>query len=365
MIRLALAACLPLLAGAQPAPSPRDFATLAGQAHAAREGGRLAEAQQLYQQALRLRADWKEGLWYLGTVLYEQDKYSEAQPVFKSLLKLDPNLASAWALLGLSEFQTAEFDEALDHLRRAERIGLPNNAGLRHSVRYHLVLLLNRSGQHEVALNILHLLARDAPAAAQLIEAAGLTGLRLTILPHDIPAARRPLIMAAGEALWYAAARQPSETAAAFDRLLLDHSNEANVHFLYASYLIVNDPERAIQHLRRELEISPTHVPAMVSLAFEYLKIKDAASAIPFAARAAQTAPSDFAARTAYGQALLENGQFERAATELEAAVKLSPDSPQVRFALAAAYRKLNRKEDAQREHAEFLRLQKLAGERR
>jgi tetratricopeptide (TPR) repeat protein len=365
MIRIALAACLPFLVcaqGAQPAP---DFATLAGQAHAAREANRLAEAQQLYQQALRLRGDWKEGLWYLGTILYEQDQYAEAQPVLARLVKLDPDLSAAWALLGLSEFQTTAFEQSLDHLRRAERLGLPNNAGLRHSVRYHLVLLLNRSGQHDLALTTLRLLARDAPAAAQLVEAAGLTGLRIATLPHVIPKARRPLVMAAGQALWHAAARQPNEAAGAFNRLLRDYPNEPNVHFLYASFLTANDPERAIQHMRRELEISPSHVPAMVSLAFEYLKNKDAASAIPFAARAAQIAPNDFAARTAHGQALLEAGQFHHAAAELEAAAKLGPDSPQVRFALAAAYRKLNRKEDAQREQAEFLRLQKLAGERR
>jgi len=42
---------------------------------------------------------------------------------------------------------------------------------------------------------------------------------------------------------------------------------------------------------------------------------------------------------------------------ELEEARKLAPNSPQVRIALATAYGKVGRKEDAARERQEFLKL--------
>ncbi len=46
-----------------------------------------------------------------------------------------------------------------------------------------------------------------------------------------------------------------------------------------------------------------------------------------------------------------------RGIQELEEARKLAPGSPQVRIALATAYAKAGRKEDAARERREFLRL--------
>jgi predicted Zn-dependent protease len=99
-----------------------------------------------------------------------------------------------------------------------------------------------------------------------------------------------------------------------------------------------------------------------VSLAFEYLKRKDSAAALPCARRAVAAAPDNFDARSALGRVLIDAGQHAAGATELEAAVRLAPDSPQVRFALAGAYRRLGRTQDAEREQHEFLRLKKLAG---
>jgi protein O-GlcNAc transferase len=71
-------------------------------------------------------------------------------------------------------------------------------------------------------------------------------------------------------------------------------------------------------------------------------------------------APGDFAARTAYGRALLEQGRVADAIRELETAVKLAPDSPQARFALANAYTQAGRSNDADHARKEFNRLRKL-----
>ena len=68
-------------------------------------------------------------------------------------------------------------------------------------------------------------------------------------------------------------------------------------------------------------------------------------------------APNLFAAHNALGRALLETGQTDRAVQELEAGVKLAPDSPELRFSLARAYQRAGRGEDAARERAEFRKL--------
>ncbi|MEO5820724.1 MAG: hypothetical protein ABIT71_09480, partial [Vicinamibacteraceae bacterium] len=85
-LALALAA---LLAQAPAAPKPattkppaaatpsRSFADLSAAAAAARDAGRMDDAIGLYRQAIALRADWNEGRWYLGSALYERERYAE------------------------------------------------------------------------------------------------------------------------------------------------------------------------------------------------------------------------------------------------------------------------------------------------
>ena len=53
-------------------------------------------------------------------------------------------------------------------------------------------------------------------------------------------------------------------------------------------------------------------------------------------------------------------GETRRAVQELEAGLKLAPDSPEMHFALASAYARVGRKADAARARAEFQRLDKI-----
>ena len=61
------------------------------------------------------------------------------------------------------------------------------------------------------------------------------------------------------------------------------------------------------------------------------------------------------------GRVLTEGDiDLPRGLKELEYARQLAPASPQVRIALATAYTKAGRKDDAARERQEFLRLRKI-----
>src|SRR5205085_2308585 len=104
--------------------------------------------------------------------------------------------------------------------------------------------------------------------------------------------------------------------------------------------------------------VSPTHMLALVNIAKEYLKRGDYRNALPYAEKAATTTPNFFVSHTVLGQVLTEsNLDVPRGIRELETAVRLAPKQPQVHFALGTAYVKAGRKQDAERERAEFLRL--------
>src|SRR5882672_12711615 len=88
---------------ARPASGP-SFETLSRQAAAARDANRLDDAVSLYKRALRIRPAWDEGWWNLGSITYDQDKFTECAPAFKRLTALKPDLAAAWIMSGLCEY---------------------------------------------------------------------------------------------------------------------------------------------------------------------------------------------------------------------------------------------------------------------
>src|ERR1041384_2607678 len=93
-------------------------------------------------------------------------------------------------------------------------------------------------------------------------------------------------------------------------------------------------------------------------MAFEYLKRDQYNDALPLAEKAVQLAPKLYAARNVLGRVLLELGQVDRAIKELEEGARLAPMSPEMHFALARAYTRAGRKEEAARARENFKKLQ-------
>ena len=70
---------------ATPAPAAPRGERLETRAEAARAAGRLDEAVALYREALAASPRWAEGLWALGTIVYDQDRFAECRDVFARL----------------------------------------------------------------------------------------------------------------------------------------------------------------------------------------------------------------------------------------------------------------------------------------
>jgi tetratricopeptide (TPR) repeat protein len=93
--------------------APPSFQTLSRQAEAARDAKQLDKALVLYQRALKLKPDWDEGLWSLGNIAYDLDRYGECAPAFRRLAGLKPDSAPAWTMSGLCEYKLRRYDAAL------------------------------------------------------------------------------------------------------------------------------------------------------------------------------------------------------------------------------------------------------------
>ncbi len=347
------------------APANAQFDRTVREAAAARDAGRIDESIALYQKAVRLRPSWSEGYWSLGTAFYELDRYAEARDAFARVVRLRPKHAAALGFKGLCEFQLKNYETALDDLVRAADLGVTGPEDLVAAITYHTAITLTRLERYEFALVTLQNFARDGNDSPRIIEAFGMALLRIPMIPAELPADRREIVMLAGRGAYYRAARKPTAAKAAFEMLVQRYPDTPNVHYAYGVYLLDENPDGAIREFQQELKISADHVSSMLQIAFEYLRRSDWEAARPWAQQVIDLDPRDFAARRALGQVLLETGDTAGAVRQLETGVRLAPDSPSMRFMLARAYQKAGRQADAQRERAEFLRLDRLVRSRK
>ena len=336
----------------------KDFEQYVKRGDEARLAQRLDEAVSLYGQALKIKPTWPDGWWYIGAILYEKDLYAQGRDAFQNLVALDPTRGQGWAMLGLCQFQTGEYERAVVSLQKGRAQGINDDSELAAVVRYHAAILYIRFEQYEISFDILREFMRVGHYSPKVVEAFGLTMLRLPYLPKEVPPDKRDQILIAGQAGYNMAARQLDQARTAFDMLLSQYPKEPNVHYGFGVFMLTQDADAAIKEFMRELEISPNHVPARLQIAFEYLKRDQYNDALPLAEKAVQLAPKLYAARNVLGRVLLELGQVDRSIKELEEGVRLAPSSPEMHFALSRAYAKAGRKEDATRERDTFKKLQ-------
>jgi tetratricopeptide (TPR) repeat protein len=342
-----------------------DFDKLIAEATAARQAERWQDAIDLYKQAIKIRPKYVEGYWYQGTAYYSLQDYAAAKTAFESVLRLAPENGAAYAFVGLCEFALEDYVHSVSHLLRSRTLGVGDAPELAGMARYHLAVLLTRAEQFEQALETLGEFALQGDDTPRVIEAMGIATLRMPLLPGELPPDRREMVLMAGRGSYMMATRNTAAAEKAFDALAVRYPETANVHYARAVFLLQEQPDKAIEEFKRELQLQPAHPASLMQLAFEYLNRGDAQTALEWAKQAVAAAPGEFPAHKALGQALLETGDVDGAIAELKKGVELAPESPSLHFQLARAYQRAGRPDDATREREEFTRLDRLARARR
>jgi tetratricopeptide (TPR) repeat protein len=338
-----------------------EFNRLLAAATEARQAQRWEEAVELYGKIVKLRPTYVEGHWYQGTAYYTLDNFPQCRETFRKVVRLAPRNGAAYAFLGLCEFGVKDYDRSLQHLLQSRILGVGDTKELGSVARYHAAVLMTRMEQYEQALETLGEFAMEGDDNPRVIEAMGLATLRMPLLPIEAPPDRREMVLMAGRASYLMATRNTAASGKAFEALAARYPETHNVHYAYAVFLAQEQPDKAIEEFKRELELQPGHSWSLMQIAYEYLKRGEAQSALPWAQQAVAAAPNAFPAHKALGQALLETGDVDGAIKELLIGIKLAPDSPGLHFTLAKAYQRAGRAEDAAREREEFMRLDRLA----
>jgi tetratricopeptide (TPR) repeat protein len=345
-------------------PPQKSFDEIAKQADSARIADRMTEAIELYREGVRLRPSWNEGWLWLGNLLYDEDRFSEAQASFTRFLALVPKPGPALALKGLCEYEMRDFNRASQDLQTWAHGDFHGSSNLTEVAAFHWALLLTRQHRFDEALYVLADRAQRGGESPVLVEAMGLASLRMPNLPEDYSPELREPVWLAGKAAIYVSLHDFARGQEYSHRLLAGYGQQPNMHFFQGTLLKFQlEPAEAAQEFRKEMDVSPQHVPAMLELAQFDIDSSNLSEAVSLARHAVEIEPANPDTHHILGRALLAAGQAKESAQELESAERLAPQSSAIHSHLAAAYRKLGRKEDAQREMAVFVSIKKREGD--
>ena len=341
--------------------NPSEFDNVVQKAITARNRDDLPQAVTLYSQAVRLHPEWPEGWWFLGSLQYESEAYAQARDALTHYIELAPDAGPAWALRGLSEFETGEYRESLADLRRGLSLGAGKQPRDEKILRYHVALLLTRNGNFEGALQEYASLARSKVPNPELLVAIGLAGLRIPLLPGQLEADKHELLATAGNAAFLYMSGDEKAAQQEFQKLFQRFPAAANAHYLYGYLLLSTDPDQATNEFSRELEISPSNAPAQLMVAWDSLMRNDFGTALTYAEKAVAEEPKLPVAQLVLGRALLETGDVKAGTEVLEKELQVEPENLEIHFGLAKAYSKSGRKEDARRERLLCLQMERSA----
>ena len=340
----------------------QSFDELSRQATAAMGAGNTDQAIHIYQDALQLHPEWDEGRWNLAMLAYSAKRYPEAIEALKACLARRPDYGTAWAVLGLSEFEIKDYGNALIHLQQGQDLGMGGSKESVQLARYRLGVLLNRDAKFDLAAELLAPEAGPGPLAEKIQFALGMALLRMPVLPDEVEASKSSLVLAAGEIAALLQDSKYDEVFPKFQALLRQHPSVPFLHYAYGTALeALSQYDEAESQLRQEILISPKSELPYARMASIALKMHRPADALPSAQRAVDLGSDSAEAHYLLGRSCLEVGQRDKALQELQTASTMAPGSPEVHFNLAKAYAKANLPGKAEQERATFARLNALA----
>jgi tetratricopeptide (TPR) repeat protein len=353
-----------------PAPSPQHadaankaaFRSIAAKAIAARDAERLDDALPLFLKGVALNPDWTEGWWSLGTIYYDNDRYADGSKAFAHVASLQPEDGTTHLMLGLCLYELGQNAEALKHLDLAAKLGIQNASEMEPILIYHQSMIALRIGHFETANHSLHILARKGTRSEEADLAFGMSVLLMS--PKDLPpagSAERATVLQLGKAEAEDSTETHAITRDMYARAVQASPEFPNIHFAFGRFLLsIQEPDAAMAEFQEELKRNPNNIRARLQIAaIDYRT--DSASGIPYAEDAVKADPQYPFAHYLLGLLYLDSGNAPGAITQLELARKMVPLEPQFSFALANAYAKAHRKEDAAAARADFVRLQARA----
>ena len=303
--------------------------------------------------------DAGQALWKQALREYMAADYAHARADLADWLASNPPTGTAWALLGLCEFELHDNASALIHLDRGARLGLNASSQSLDQARYTYGILLVRAARFDEADTVLARVSdQTGPLRAKVAFALGLSLLRRAELPQDVSAADADLVASAGNIAGLLERSQYDKAFPQFQELLRRYPQAPFLHYAYGTALMaLSEFDQATEQMKAERRISPRSELPCLRLASIALRQNDPAPAVRWSQCALDLAPDSVDAHYLLGRASMDANDLTTAIKQLEIAETLSPESPEIHFNLARAYAKAKLPEKAAEERDIFTRL--------
>ena len=343
-----------------------SFSQLAAKAQKASAENRLDDAARLYSRALAVKPKWAEGWWALATLEYDQDHYAQAAAAFKKTVALQAKNGTAFAMLGLCEFELGHDQASLRDIQKGIDLGLQTNPELQHVVLYHEGLLLQREGRFQAAQEILEQLCLQAGPNDDAANILGMTLLRSAGKePPPAGSADAAIVLRVGRAACLAGEKKYDEARPGFESVVSENPKYPNIHYAFGLFLLeLRDVTGAVEQLKQEVANDPSDVVARLRIAASEYK-RDSAAGIPYAEQAVELAPAQPFGHYLLGLLWLDVDDYLKAIPELEIAKKGLPREPKIYAALGTAYSRAGQKQAAALARATFARMTEEANKSR
>jgi tetratricopeptide (TPR) repeat protein len=339
LIVVVLACCQLEIFGQNSADPNAQFTSLSQAAEAARNAGNAPEAIRDYRQAVAIRPDWAEGWWYLGTILYEQSQFADAQADFQKVVQLVPGMGAAWNFLGLCEFETKDYASSLTHLEKGLDLGAGDDPDIARVAAYHLALLRIKTGNFDQATSLLASVFPDNQTPEQVKNALGLALLRVPLLPTEVDPSQDGLIHAAGDAASVVAKSNPAIAVQSLEALSKSYPNAPYLRYALGKTLAsAGNNAEALQQLRTEMTIVPESALPWIEISGVELRLKHLDASRQAAEKAVHLAPQSSAAHRTLANVLRASGEAEKAAAQMSVSDHLATEPPHVEENIAKIY---------------------------
>ena len=318
-----------------------DFNSAAVAAAAARESGKRDEAISWYQKAVALNSSWTEGWWYLGTLSYDSDRFSDAARAMKKVTDLSPQLGAAWSFLGLSEYELKNYSAAQTHLEKGIAVGNADDPEIDRVARFHLALLLIRSHDFAQAQNLLVPQFVSPPVAEQVRMALGLLLLRVPLVGQEIDPSRDAIVSAAGDLQLQLLTGKKADGLAAMQTIVAENLDKPVAHEILARcYDAMQNPAAAAKERAAAEALLPKPIAATERDAQLTAFLARGGAGIAVATNSGWTtgAMDSFEALVQQAASAQQSGNPSAAIPLYEKALQVRPDWNEGRWNLAMLY---------------------------
>jgi tetratricopeptide (TPR) repeat protein len=308
-----------------------------------------ADVIPLLEAGLNIAPDRTDLRAALGESYFMSGKVDAAIEEFARLIELDPS-ARSYAFMGLCYRQLGRFDEARKYFEEGLKKDPHNNACL-----FSMGYIEERQGNHESAEHYFEATLKENPEQADaLLE---LANLRITQKRFEeaIPLLRKFIRVARTPAPGYyklaMAERSLHQTEAAqrdlsvFQTLSKNASTGPYPYEHLFDYLDNRSnlskeekTELDLTELANQIQKNPDQPENLYLLAEGYLKLGKVDEARKTVAEMDQLSKGDFRTETGVGVLLARYRLYDDAVQHFQAALKVNPDSDDVKFDLANAY---------------------------